>query len=118
MLAQTIGNDAVLDSLRNSKVSSNATSIQVVAWSPSYTGAQAFISRIAEQSRSLGYGVTQTGIIERKGRNNKMGHEVNFWLIPESDDLEGDSAVTRPASSPPPTTATVGISAGVPPARP
>lgn len=124
MLAQAVGNDAVLESLRNSKVGSNATSIQVVAWSPSYTGAQAFVGRVAEQTRVFGYGVTQTEIVERKGRNNKLGHEVNFWLVPESDDLESGSPAARPPSpasppSPPtPAAGTAGISAGLPPARP
>lgn len=118
MLAQAVGNDAVLDSLRNSKAGSNATSIQVVAWSPSYTGAQAFVSRIAEQSRGLGYGVTQTEIVEQKGRNNKLGHAVSFWLVPESDDLEGGAAPARPAPGTPPAAATTGISAGTPAPRP
>lgn len=117
MLARAVGNDAVLESLRNSKVGSNATSIQVVAWSPSYTGAQAFVGRVAEQTRVFGYGVTQTEIIERKGRNNKLGHEVNFWLVPESDDLESGSPAARPLS-PPPAAGTTGISAGAPAPRP
>ena len=106
----------MLDSLRNSKVGSNATSIQVVAWSPSYTGAQAFVSRIAELTRELGYGVSQTEIVERKGRNNKLGHEVNFWLVPEGDDLESASTTARPPLSTPPAVGTSGISAGVTPA--
>ena len=112
MLAQAVGNDAVLESLRNSKVGSNATSIQVVAWSPSYTGAQAFASRIAEQTRVLGYGVTQTEILERKGRNNKLGHEVSFWLVPESDDLETGGGPARPAVALTQPAAATGISAG------
>lgn len=116
MLAQAVGNDAVLDSLRNSKVGSNVTSIQVVAWSPSYTGAQAFVSRIAELTRELGYGVSQTEIVERKGRTNKLGHEVNFWLVPESDDLEGASATAQPPLNTSPAAGTSGISAGVAPA--
>lgn len=93
MLSQAVANDAVLESLRNSKVGNNAASIQVVAWSPSYTGAQEFVSRVGELSREMGYGVAQTEIVQRKGRDNKAGHELSFWLIPESDDL-GNSPAT------------------------
>lgn len=88
MLAQSVGNDAVLESVRNSKGDSNAAAIQVVAWSPSYTGAQAFADTVGVMSRNLGYGVVQTEIVQRKGRSNKAGHEVNFWLQPEAEDLE------------------------------
>ena len=112
MLAEAVGNDAVLDSLRNSKVGSNATSVQVVAWSPSYTGAQAFVGRIAERTRELGYGVSQTEIVERKGRNNQLGHAVSFWLVPEGDDLESGLPAAPMATSKPPASPAGGISAG------
>lgn len=117
MLAQAVGNDAVLESVRNSKGNSNAASIQVVAWSPSYTGAQAFADTVGELSQRLGYGVVQTEIVQRRGRNNKPGDEVNFWLQPESDDLDGmpRNGATVPGFSAPPST---GISAVVPGVRP
>jgi hypothetical protein len=121
MLAQSVGNDAVLESVRNSKGDSNAASIQVVAWSPNYTGAQAFADTVGVLSRSLGYGVTQTEIVQRKGRNNKAGHEVNFWLQPESDDLEASTKETPAAlnaSGQPAHPPTSGISAVPAPARP
>ena len=120
MLAQSVGNDAVLESVRNSKGDSNAASIQVVAWSPSYTGAQAFADTVGVMSRNLGYGVVQTEIVQRKGRNNKAGHEVNFWLQPETEDLEGAPKTTPGAQldssqpTPPPGT---GISSIAVPAR-
>lgn len=120
MLAQSVGNDAVLESVRNSKGDSNAASIQVVAWSPSYTGVQAFADRVGEMSRSLGYGVVQTEIVQRKGRNNKAGHEVSFWLQPEGEDLEmsardSEAVVRTPNPLTPPAS---GISALPNPARP
>lgn len=120
MLAQSVGNDAVLESVRNSKGDSNATAIQVVAWSPSYTGAQAFADTVGVMSRNLGYGVVQTEIIQRKGRNNKAGHEVNFWLQPESEDLEEPpkaTAGTQTDSSLPLPSSARGISS-IAPARP
>lgn len=121
MLAQSVGNDAVLESVRSSKSDSNAASIQVVAWSPSYTGAQAFADTVGVMSQDLGYGVVQTEIVQRKGRNNKAGHEVNFWLQPEAEDLEGASKAAPGARTdssqpmPPPGT---GISSIASPARP
>lgn len=114
MMAQAVGSDAVLESVRNSKGNGNATSIQVVAWSPSYTGAQAFADRVGEMSRSLGYGVVQTEIIQRQGRDRKAGHEVNFWLQPEADDLDG--APLAPAL--PATPAQTGVSAVLPKSTP
>ena len=116
MLAQSVGNDAVLESVRNSKGDSNAASIQVVAWSPSYTGAQAFANTVGVMSRNLGYGVVQTEIVQRKGRNSKAGHEVNFWLQPESEDLDTQDAVPLPGPLTPPPAS--GISALPAPARP
>lgn len=121
MLAQSVGNDAVLESVRNSKGDSNAASIQVVAWSPNYTGAQAFADTVGVLSRSLGYGVTQTEIVQRKGRNNKAGHEVNFWLQPESEDLEAstkEAPAAINASGQPVSLPASGISAAPDPARP
>jgi len=118
LLAEAVGTDAVLDSLRNSKVGSNATSVQVVAWSPSYTGAQAFVGRIAERTGALGYAVAQTEIVERKGRNNKLGHEVSFWLVPAGDDLESALPPAQAATGKPPANPAGGISAGSTAVRP
>lgn len=118
MLARAVGNDAVLESVRNSKDNSNAASIQVVAWSPSYTGAQAFADTVGELSRGLGYGVVQTEIVQRRGRNSKAGHEVNFWLQPDGEDLDG---LAKTASAIPHLPAPVpgtGISSVSPGARP
>ncbi|WP_153117615.1 hypothetical protein [Rhodocyclus tenuis] len=117
-LAQAVGGDAVLEGLRNSKQSSNASSMQVVAWSPSYTAAQDFVNRTAELTGALGYGVAQTEIVERKGRNGRSGHEVSFWLVLDGDDLEGEARTpeaSRRAAPPAPST---GISAVTPASRP
>ena len=118
LLAEAVGTDAVLDSLRNSKVGSNATSVQVVAWSASYTGAQAFVGRIAERTHAQGYAVAQTEIVERKGRNNKLGHEVSFWLVPAGDDLESALPPAQAATGKPPANPAGGISAGSTAVRP
>jgi hypothetical protein len=97
MLARAIGDDAVLEKVGNSKSGSDAASIRVEAWSGSYTGAQAFVNRVAEQTQTLNYGVAQTEINEARGRSNKMGYRVAFWLLPEADDLEQSAASNRPA---------------------
>lgn len=115
MLAQAVGNDAVLESVRNSKGNGNASSIQVVAWSPSYTGAQAFADKVGVLSRSLGYGVAQTEILQRQGRDKKAGHEINFWLQPEADDLDGSPALPPENTS---ARATTGVSAVLPKTAP
>ncbi|MDD5328497.1 MAG: hypothetical protein PHX38_00700 [Sulfuricella sp.] len=87
-LARAVGDDAVLESLHNSRSANDATSIKVTAWSPSYSGAQAFANRMAEFSGALGYGVSQTEIVASKGRSDKPGHTVTFWLLPDQDELE------------------------------
>ena len=87
-LGQAIGNDAVLEKVGNSRVGNDATAIRVEAWSPTYTGAQDFVNRVAEQTRALAYGVAQTEIREEKGRTGKSGYRVGFWLVQEPDELE------------------------------
>ncbi len=99
MLAQAVGDDAVLEKVGNSKSGSDAASIRVEAWSSSYTGAQAFVNRVAEQTPTLNYGVAQAEINEERGRGNKMGYRVGFWLLPEADDLEQPAASSRPAAA-------------------
>ncbi|MFT3848567.1 MAG: hypothetical protein QM739_07745 [Propionivibrio sp.] len=94
MLAESVGEDAVLDRISSSRYSQDATSIQVEAWSTTYTGAQAFVNRVAARTRQLDYGVSQTEINESVGRNTKPGYRVGFWLIQEADDLEADGAPT------------------------
>ncbi|KAB2921539.1 MAG: hypothetical protein F9K30_14215 [Dechloromonas sp.] len=88
LLAQSVGTDAVLDAVENDISAVSGAAVHVRAWSPSYTGAQAFVSRVAEQVRSKAYGVAQTEINEREGRTGKAGHEVVFWLLPEEVELE------------------------------
>lgn len=96
MLAQAIGNDAVLEKVGNSRMGNDATAIRVEAWSPTYTGAQDFVNRVAEQTGTLNYGVAQTEIREEHGRTNKAGYRVGFWLVQEPDELE-QSSPTMPA---------------------
>ena len=104
-LAQATGNDAVLEKVGNSRVGNDATAIRVEAWSPTYTGAQDFVNRVAEGSTALSYGVAQTEIREERGRNGKPGYRVGFWLVQEGDELEpgdaaaADGAAARPASA-------------------
>lgn len=98
MLAESVGEDAVLDRISSSRYSQDATSIQVEAWSTTYTGAQAFVNRVAARTQHLNYGVSQTEINESVGRNAKPGYRVAFWLIQEADDLEADGAPGNAAS--------------------
>lgn len=89
MLAESVEDDVVLEKIGNSRHSQDATSILVEAWSTSYTGAQAFVNRVAARTQSLSYGVVQTEIHEDLGRNNKAGYRVGFWLMTEPEGLEG-----------------------------
>lgn len=89
-LAQAVGNDAVIEEIHNDSTQSKAPAIQVVAWSPSYTGAQDFVNRMAALAREKAYGVAQMEIKERRGRDNRKGHEVKFWLLFEENELEGN----------------------------
>lgn len=88
MLAQSIGDDAVLDEVHNDVTQASGAAVHVLAWSPSYTGAQAFVSRVAAAVRGRAWGVAQTEINERVGRSGKRGHEISFWLLPEEGELE------------------------------
>lgn len=102
LLAQAVGSDAVMEEIHNDNTNSEGSAIQVIAWSPSYTGAQDFVNRMAVLAREKGYGVSQMEIKERKGRNNRRGHEVKFWLLLEEGDLEGNER-PAPAAGPSPT---------------
>lgn len=93
-LAQAVGSDAVIEEMHNDNTQGANAAIQVVAWSPSYTGAQAFVNRMAVTAHDQGYSVSQTEIRERAGRDGRKGHEVKFWLLGEDLELE---------SAPPPT---------------
>lgn len=98
MLAQSIGNDAVLDEVHNDVTRASGATVHVRAWSPSYTGAQAFVSRVAAAVRNRAWGVAQTEINERAGRDGKRGHEIGFWLLPEEGELE-PTAPADPAAA-------------------
>lgn len=87
MLAQSIGGDAVLDEVHNDVTQASGAAVHVLAWSPSYTGAQAFVSRVAAAVRGRAWGVAQTEINERVGRSGKRGYEISFWLLPEEGEL-------------------------------
>lgn len=91
-LAQTVQGDAVLERVSNTRMSQDATAIRVEAWSADYTGAQAFVNRVAERVRAQHYGVVQTEIVEARGRTGQKGHRVGFWLVVEGDELEMPSA--------------------------
>ena len=101
LLAQAVGSDAVMEEVHHDNTRSEGSAIQVVSWSPSYTGAQDFVNRMAVLARDKGYGVSQMEIRERKGRNNRNGHEVKFWLLLEDGDLgASETAAPAPASTP------------------
>lgn len=117
LLAQAVGSDAVMEEIHNDNTGSDGSAIQVIAWSPSYTGAQDFINRMAILARDKGYGVTQTEIKERKGRNNRLGHEVKFWLMLEDGELEANGQAPAPTIAPQPAPAGTGISAQAPTRR-
>lgn len=87
-LARSVETDAVLDEVHNDVTQASGAAVHVRAWSPSYTGAQAFVSRVAALVKLRAWGVAQTEINESPGRNGKPGHEVNFWLLPEEGELE------------------------------
>lgn len=115
LLAQSVGSDAVLEEIRNDNTRGEGSAIQVVAWSPNYTGAQDFVSRIAALAHGRSYGVSQTEIKERRGRNGKPGHQVSFWLLPEEHELEESEPLAKaPAAPATPLPAGAGISSQAP----
>ena len=119
LLAQAVGSDAVMEEIHNDNTNSDGSAIQVIAWSPSYTGAQDFVNRMAVLAREKGYGVSQMEIKERKGRNNRRGHEVKFWLLLEDGDLEGtEHPAAGGNAATPPAPAGTGISSQTPVRRP
>lgn len=118
LLAQAVGSDAVMEEIHNDNTHSEGSAIQVIAWSPNYTGAQDFVNRMAALAREKGYGVSQMEIKERKGRDNRRGHEVKFWLLLEDSELEANehpSAVQNSVQQPMP--AGTGISSQPPAPR-
>lgn len=117
LLAQAVGSDAVMEEIHNDNTGGDGSAIQVIAWSPSYTGAQDFINRMAILARDKGYGVTQTEIKERKGRNKRLGHEVKFWLMLEDGELEANGQSPAPTTAAHPAPAGTGISAQAPERR-
>jgi len=120
LLAQAVGSDAVMEEVHNDNTYSEGSAIQVIAWSPSYTGAQDFVNRMAVLAREKGYGLSQMEIKERKGRNNRRGHEVKFWLLLEDSDLEGNersATAASPTPTPLPAPAGTGISSQGPAQR-
>lgn len=117
LLAQSVGSDAVLEEIHNDNARSDGSAIQVAAWSPNYTGAQDFVSRVANLVRGRGYGVSQMEIKERRGRNGKPGHQVGFWLVLEEHELEDEATPAAPTAtpgSPPAPAAGAGVSSRAP----
>lgn len=106
-LAQAVGNDAVIEEIHHDSTRATTAAIQVIAWSPSYTGAQDFVNRMAALARSQGYGVAQTEIKERAGRDGRKGHELKFWLLWEDSELEADGSTAPSAAAPSPPRATI-----------
>lgn len=116
-LAQAVGSDAVIEEILNDNTQSQAPAIKVLAWSPSYTGAQDFVNRMAALAREKAYGVAQMEIKERRGRDNRKGHEVSFWLLFEESDLEDNDSGVPDADKPVTAPAGGGISSRPLPAR-
>ncbi|WP_026687234.1 hypothetical protein [Azovibrio restrictus] len=90
-LARGVGDQVVLESVHNAKVgTSDMNRIRVTGWSPDYGAAQAFALRVQELvSQDQGYGVANTDVSARPGREGKPGYGVSFWLVPVEEDLEG-----------------------------
>lgn len=119
LLAQAVGSDAVMEEIHNDNTHNEGSAIQVIAWSPNYTGAQDFVNRMAALAREKGYGVSQMEIKERKGRDNRRGHEVKFWLLLEDSELEANEPPSAAQNSvQPPIPAGTGISSQPPAQRP
>lgn len=116
-LAQAVGSDAVIEEILNDNTQSQAPAIKVLAWSPSYTGAQDFVNRMAALAREKAYGVAQMEIKERRGRDSRKGHEVSFWLLFEESDLEDNDSGVPDADKPVTAPAGGGISSRPLPAR-
>ncbi|GHT89814.1 hypothetical protein AGMMS49545_01160 [Betaproteobacteria bacterium] len=87
-LAQNIGNDVVLEAVRNSHAGGDIGHIQVVGWSPDYGSAQSFALRTQDALSGMGYVVAQTDVKAAPGRDEKQGYQVSFWLMPVAEELD------------------------------
>lgn len=96
-LAQNIGNDVVLEAVRNSHTGNDIGHIQVVGWSPDYGSAQSFALRMQDALVGMGYVVARTDVKAKAGRDGKAGYQVSFWLLPVAEELGAeDVAETQP----------------------
>lgn len=87
-LARAVGDEVVLDAVyHHADDIGDFSRIKVEAWSPDYTAAHSFASRAEQEVGRLDYGVSQTEVRQRKGRNGQPGHQVSFWLVPVADEL-------------------------------
>jgi hypothetical protein len=80
-LASSIGDDLVLESVRNSS-GGNVDDIMVIAWTINYSSAQTFAQRVQAALAGLGYTAAQTDVRAGEGREGRPGYFVSFWLIP------------------------------------
>lgn len=93
-LARAVGDEVVLDAVYHAADIGDFSRIKVEAWSPDYTAAHSFASRAEQEVLRLDYGVSQTEVRQRKGRNGQPGHQVSFWLVPVAEEL-GDAVQAR-----------------------
>ena len=92
-LADNIGDDVVLETVRNSR-SGGIGDVMVVGWTNSYGSAQSFALRVQQALSGLGYAVAQTDVTTGPGRNGQPGYFVSFWLLPRvaTEELGEDEA--------------------------
>ncbi|MDR3214076.1 MAG: hypothetical protein LBT71_09225 [Azoarcus sp.] len=83
-LARNIGDDVVLEVVRNSRSGGNIGDVMILGWTIEHSSAQAFASRMQAALSSLGYTVAQTDVRAGPGRDGRPGYFVSFWLIPHT----------------------------------
>jgi hypothetical protein len=103
-LADNIGDDVVLETVRNSR-SGGIGDVMVVGWTNSYGSAQSFAQRVQQALSGLGYAVAQTDVTTGPGRDGRSGYFVSFWLLPRApvEELGEDEANApgTPVKTPP-----------------
>lgn len=96
MIAQNIGDDVVLDALRGVRAGRDIGHLQVVGWSSSYTGAQSFALNMQQALAGTGYAVAGAEVKPAKGRMDRNGYQVVFWLLPSAEELDASAGEAQP----------------------
>ncbi len=84
VLSRVIGDDVVLNKLKEGSQSDGSLGVYVEAWSNTNESLQSFLAAVADGLLPYGFIVTQSQVVTAVGRSGTPGYQINFWLIPNS----------------------------------